>query len=482
MNEGHATTGSLWAAFYGGAAFGCLLWLCLSRGIPPNLLMAVSQLTNIILFIMVPSLPGDFFSSDFSVCTYLRLCGMQSSSRLLFIIWNFNEDFSGGFQVACKRIGILEALRSGVGWLAVRFSYLGLDWINKHIVLIVSSSSVALLLNAPRCYVSCVLPQTGLLQGLTHKSFLLLAASELLNALCSYHSEMFTAWLKLNGWSTKEIGNFALVISLVSPAVLLVIFALCLSKMNSYGPWAMRDFTCLLPPGSLVRVLALYDLGFLHHRSMLFVCSLAISVGVDVARSAAIWSSMMIILGNRWYALKGCFLVLSVASMCSALSPTVGEALATSATGTSILTNTVTLDRPIHGKGSFGDAMGWAVIPLSAASYMLQIATIRYFNRDVLTFKGHGNLLPDGAVTGGSTSYMICIPVSHVRKLKAADARWSGVGHGHSEELDEVAPAISIKVRKPMKPEDGQREVGSSTQQGPAGQVRSGHGSPGWQT
>lgn len=83
--------------FYGGVAFGSLLWLVLSRGIPPNLLMATSQVANVLFSVLVPSLLDEALN-NWTVSGFLVLSGMLSASRLLFIIWNFNEDFHGGFQ------------------------------------------------------------------------------------------------------------------------------------------------------------------------------------------------------------------------------------------------------------------------------------------------------------------------------------------------------------------------------------------------
>ena len=47
-------------------------------------------------------------------------------------------------------------------------------------------------------------------------------------------------------------------------------------------------------------------LGYLNFRSETFVVAILVSVGLDVARGAAVWCSIMTILGNKWYALKGC--------------------------------------------------------------------------------------------------------------------------------------------------------------------------------
>eukprot|EP00931_Biecheleriopsis_adriatica_P028266 TRINITY_DN1687_c0_g2_i5.p1 TRINITY_DN1687_c0_g2~~TRINITY_DN1687_c0_g2_i5.p1 ORF type:complete len:3114 (-),score=646.00 TRINITY_DN1687_c0_g2_i5:69-8834(-) len=413
-----ASEHALWIVFYAGAALGCLLWLFFSRAIPPNLLMACSQLLNILFFVLVPSLPGDFFESDFSTLTYLGLCGVQSTSRLLFIVWNFNEDFHGGFQVAARRIGVLESLRSGVGWIAVTLSYAGLDFINKQLVLVVSLSTLVFLFKAPVCYASYTLPPTGLLEGLGHKSFVLLALAEMLNMLGSYPSQTYTLWWTLNGWEPGEIQSFALVVGLVAPVMLSLVFGL-LTRMNRWGPWAMRDFTCLMPPGSLLRALALWDLGFMHFRSQIFVAAILLSVGMDVAHGAALWSSIMTILGNKWYALKGCYICLTLASICSALSPVVGHALSFAAVRASPLHDNITLDAPMSGKGSFGEATAWAVVPIAALSYVFQLMAMRYFNDDILTFKGHGNLLPDGTRTGSSSS-MRAIPTGQVKRLRKA--------------------------------------------------------------
>lgn len=413
-----ASEHALWITFYMGAGCGCLLWLFLSRGIPPNLLMASSQLLNIIFFVLVPSLPGEFFESPFSTLTYLGLCGLQSTSRLLFIVWNFNEDFHGGFQVAAKRIGVLESLRSCVGWISVNLSYAGLEFINRNLVLVVSLGTTVLLFKAPQCYASYVLPSTGILEGMTHKSFILLVFAEFLNMLAAYPSQTYTLWWTLNGLEPGEIAGFALLTGFLAPVMLTAIFTL-LAKMNRWGPWAMRDFTCLLPPGSLLRALALWDLGNLHFRSRIFVVAVLLSVCVDVAHGAAVWSSIMTILGNKWYALKGCYICLTLASFASAFSPWMGHYLGTAFANASNLYDNANLDVPVSGKGSFSDATFWAVVPLAAASYVFQLMAMRYFNNDILTFKGHGNLLPDGCRTG-SDSHMEAVPTWKVKRLRKA--------------------------------------------------------------
>ena len=279
----------------------------------------------------------------------------------------------------------------------------GLDYINKQVVLVVSLSTLVLLFKAPHCYASYVLPATGLREGLTHMSFLMLVIAECLNTLASYPAQSYATWWTLNGWEPSEISYFALAIGLVSPIALFVIFGM-MTKMNRWGPWAMRDFSCLLPPGSLLRALCLWDLGYLNFRSEIFVFAILVSVGLDVARGAAVWSSIMTILGNKWYALKGCYMCLTLISACAALSPFVCHWIALMTTRTSPLVDTKTLDRPISGKGSLGEATAWAVVPLAALGYVFQLLAWRYFNGGILTFKGHGNILPDGSRTGTSST------------------------------------------------------------------------------
>jgi len=419
QSEQFASGAFMWMTFYVGAALGCLVWLGLSKGVPPNLLMAASQLTNVLFFVLVPSLPGNIFHSDWSVLGYLGLCGVQSTSRLLFIIWNFNEDFHGGFQVACKRIGLLESLRVCVSWISVFLGYADMDYVNKQLVLVVSLAALILLFKAPHCYTAYVLPAAGYVEGIfNHKSFILLLLSEALHYMVSYPSQTFTHWWTLNGWSPAEISLFAVCIAVFSPIVLSGIFG-SLQVMSTWGPWAMRDFTCLLPPGSLLRALALWDLGYLHYRSPVFAAAMIISVLSDVARGAAIWSAIMSILGNKWYALKGGYFCLAVVAAAAALSPTVGHHIAQSACGSSPLEDTVTLDRPVTGKGSLGEATFWAIVPLAAASYLFQLLAVHYFNADILTFKGHGCKMPDGTPCSNSSTRRVSVSALR-KKLKAA--------------------------------------------------------------
>jgi len=312
----------------------------------------------------------------------------------------------------------LESLRSCVGWISVNLSYAGLEFINRNLVLVVSLGTTVLLFKAPQCYASYVLPSTGILEGMTHKSFILLVIAELLNMLAAYPSQTYTLWWTLNGFQPGEIAAFALLTGFLAPILLSVSFAL-LAKMNRWGPWAMRDFTCLLPPGSLLRTLALWDLGNLHFRSRIFVVAVLLSVCVDVAHGAAVWSSIMTILGNKWYALKGCYICLTLASFASAFSPWMGHYLGLAFANASNLYDNANLDTPVSSKGSFSEATFWAVVPLASLSYVFQLAAMRYFNNDILTFKGHGNLLPDGSKTGAD-SQMESVATWKVKRLRKA--------------------------------------------------------------
>eukprot|EP00913_Durusdinium_trenchii_P021564 g20264.t1 len=116
----------------------------------------------------------------------------------------------------------------------------------------------------------------------------------------------------------------------------------------------------------------------------------------------------MTILGNKWYALKGCYICLTLASFASAVSPWLGHWIGLLFSGASNLYDNANLEIPVSGKGSFNEATFWAVVPMAAMSYACQIMAMRYFNDDILTFKGHGNLLPDGSRTG-TDSHMVSV-------------------------------------------------------------------------
>eukprot|EP00931_Biecheleriopsis_adriatica_P061877 TRINITY_DN3722_c0_g1_i1.p1 TRINITY_DN3722_c0_g1~~TRINITY_DN3722_c0_g1_i1.p1 ORF type:complete len:3061 (+),score=639.06 TRINITY_DN3722_c0_g1_i1:1306-9183(+) len=412
----------LWTVFYIGASLGCMMWLGLSRGIPPNLLMAFSQVMNMLFFALLPSLRDGVFDTEGPVMVYLFLCGLQSSSRLLFIVWNFNEDFQGGFQVAAKRIGMLESFRAGVAWLAVSLSYEHLDFLNKQVVLVISLATLIALFKAPHCYSAYVLPSSSFLEGLlSQKTFILLLMSEMMNFLSIYPSQNFEHWWTLNGWVPHEIAIFAALVALLSPAVVSGVFY-TLQRMAVWGPWATRDLTCLLPPGSLLRAIALWDLGFLHYRSPTFVVAILVSVIMDVARNATVWCSILGILGNKWYALKGGYLCLFVVTVSAAFSPIVTHEIAMRACGTSPLQNTQTLERSVE-KASLGEATAWAVLPLGAAAYLFQLLALRYFNRDTASYKGHGSRDAEGAEFGTEvTAHCISAREMQRKRRKAARA------------------------------------------------------------
>eukprot|EP00931_Biecheleriopsis_adriatica_P028261 TRINITY_DN1687_c0_g1_i1.p1 TRINITY_DN1687_c0_g1~~TRINITY_DN1687_c0_g1_i1.p1 ORF type:complete len:3142 (-),score=579.43 TRINITY_DN1687_c0_g1_i1:40-9312(-) len=406
----------LWMTFYAGAAGGCFFWHMLSQGIPPNLLMALSQALSLMTFFLLPSMSTRDLQPDWSYFVYLALSGVQSSSKLLFLIWNFNEDFERGFQVAIRRVGLLESLRCSVTWLAVSLSYAGLDFINKQVNFAVSFTSLVLLFKAPHCYTSHVLPSTGFREGLCRSSFLLLVVSEAVGALASFATQDLTHWWTLNGWEPREIGSLALLVAGILPVTLPIVFS-ALRRMSVWGPWAMRDFACLLPPGSLLRALALYDLGHRHYRSTLFVSAVLVSVAVDVARYAAVWSAMMALLGNRWYAFKGCYLCLGLTALCTAASPALAHRLVELACGPQP-SDLVTLDRvPGSDIVSLGEATAWAAVPLTLASYVFQLMALPSFTRQVSTFKGYGSYLPDGS-DGDTCASFRHVAVAEVKRQR----------------------------------------------------------------
>lgn len=226
----------------------------------------------------------------------------------------------------------------------------------------------------------------------------------------------------LNGWSSGDIAVCCLIIMLLTACLVPAIFS-ALTRMTVWGPWAMRDFACLLPPGSLLRAVALFDIGYLHHRSYLFAAALVASYCIDVVRNAAVFASIMTILGNKWYALKGGYLVLFLTGICSSLSPCVGHAIAMAACKASPF-DRITLDHSVSGKGSLGEAILWAVVPLASVSYLLQLISLRYFNADILTFKGHGNMLADGSRTGTSSSTRR-VSISALKRMRRAVERSS---------------------------------------------------------
>jgi len=379
----------LWSAYHAGEALGAVLWLTLSYGLPPNLLMATSQALGMASFLLLPLLPEHLLEAKWSILSFAAVSGVQGSSRLLFLIWNFNEELQHGFQVAIWRLGLLEGLRRSVAWLALMTSYAESLWIYKQVLFVVYFTALVLLFKAPYCYASYVLPITSVRAWLKKRSFLLLLASEVFISLGSYSAQDITQWWELNGRAPEEIQMFAFAMVVGLPLLLTILFS-ALRRLNVWGPWALRDFACLLPPGMLLRVLAVCDVRG-HDRSELFVAALLAAAAVDAARYTAVLCAMMTVLGNKWYAMKGCFLAALLASISRAAAPRFQWWVASMAGSE---------PKPFAGLpdlSELGEMTLWAVLPPAFAGYVCQVLAVLFFNEDVVTFKGHGCYLADGS-------------------------------------------------------------------------------------
>lgn len=179
---------------------------------------------------------------------------------------------------------------------------------------------------------------------------------------------------------------FAMVVGL--PLLLTILFS-ALRRLNVWGPWALRDFACLLPPGMLLRVLAVCDVRG-HDRSELFVAALLAAAAVDAARYTAVLCAMMTVLGNKWYAMKGCFLAALLASISRAAAPRFQWWVASMGSEPKSFALQPDLSE-------LGEMSLWAVLPPAFAGYVCQVLAVLFFNEDVLTFKGHGCYLADGS-------------------------------------------------------------------------------------
>lgn len=363
----------LWLSFYLALSLGSLLWLGLSYGVPPNLLMTASQGLNLLAFMLLPLLPDHLHEASWSYLSFVAMSGVQSSSKLLFILWNFNEDTERGFEVAIWRLGILEALRRSMAYLALLATYAGNLWIYKQLLFVISFTALVLLFKTPYCYATHVLPSTGLRR--LGCSFWLFLLAEVFTSLGSYTQDVH-GWLS-HDWSSAEMQLMILAVVVALPLILHTSFG-HLRRMQVWGPWALRDFACFLPSGALLRVVALYDSRGSAARSSIFAAALLLSIVIDTMRHVAILSAAMTVLGSRWNALKGCYLLLSVTALAMAMSPWFTR-------------YTATLGGQFFEElqDSLGTGVAQAVwaTPLALLGYVFQASAAFFFNHEVLTFK-----------------------------------------------------------------------------------------------
>jgi len=266
---------------------------------------------------------------------------------------------------------------------------------------------IILIMLAPACYSLYVLPSTNFMKELKdHKVYIFLILSMCLNGLGSFAWNTSDHWMQLNGWAPWEVSVIRLVQSVILIIALFAIF-MSLHKMTIWGPWPMRDITCLIPPGSLLYALAFWELGNLHYRSYTFIAVLTVAWILDVARFAAFWTSILTTLANKWYAIIGSFLGFACIKFCEAVSPFVCHLVAiiwgVSPTWSSLVANNPETNLETLQKGTMA-----AVWPFAILAYIAQVWAWKYFNQEVLTYKGHGHLMPDGTpgwVTG-STAFV----------------------------------------------------------------------------
>ncbi|CAE7253331.1 NEFM, partial [Symbiodinium pilosum] len=69
-------------------------------------------------------------------------------------------------------------------------------------------------------------------------------------------------------------------------------------------------------------------------------------------------------------------------------------------------------------RGSMGQAVASAVLPLAATAYAFQLLAMRYFNADTVSYKGHGSRLADGAEFGTEVSSVRLVVKEMKRKRK----------------------------------------------------------------
>jgi len=375
-----------------GSVLGAFLWLGLSYQVPANLLMAVSLFMTERLCSVTGRLSEEALVW---ILLFKVSAGVMAAARWLFLIWNFNEDFHGGFQVGTRRVAIIESCRQILAGLLKAWGESGVG-LQSSLLSFVVLLLIILVLLAPACYSSYVLPRTNFMKELKdHKVYILLILSMAINGLGYFCWGGSKQWLSYNGWRSDEVSIILTVQTAVLAIVLFFIF-FCLYRMSVWGPWAMRDFVCFVPPGSILYALAFWELGRLHYRSYIFVAILTLGLILDVARFAAFWTAILTTLANKWYALVGVFLGFAVIKACEALSPVICHLIGIPWGYSPVFSGMIEY-YPQSDLYDLQKAVILTVWPLAFIAYILQLLTRRYFNQEVLTFKGFGNRMPDGS-------------------------------------------------------------------------------------
>jgi len=380
---------ALWIVSNLASCLGVPLWGTLTMYVQPRRLLSASLLLQAPLVVAVLPIQPTAFLALALVCVQ----GLVSSGSLLFIVFNFMVTIRADMCQAALRMGILEMLRSSINWLLAWYIFVAsptsiqgtaerplpvaVTWCLLPIVVLLICMAVLpglLLPFAPGPYREDRLPGWELALAGKRRSFLLLGLSDCIGALALYPSMNYVAWFLANGWDSNKLGWVSSIFAVVI-AVLTLLWSLALSKALVHGVGFLLGVTLLFGPVAMIRALAQEEVSTFtwYGRSGVALGLCMISLFFESVRSSAIWTVKIRVLNSRWRLLSYGTVLITVCSLCSTLSPLLGEFLARRMSCSLISSN----------QKELADATLAAVVPLSVLQFLLQMLAAPFLRQEM---------------------------------------------------------------------------------------------------
>ncbi|CAJ1418441.1 unnamed protein product [Effrenium voratum] len=372
------------------SAMGAPLWACLARRLQPRKLLSAALLLQVpILCLMLLVHRPDVSLAVFVVF----LQGLASSGSLIFIAFNFMMSIKADVSHAAYRMGMLEMVRYAVTWLITAYIFLAspsaregtkeeplpaiVYWLLGPVaVLLVAATLVpgVLFLMAPGPYREDWLPSWGLQHLWKKKSFVILAASDIIGCLSLFPSTCYIQWWLANGWRGEDLAVLSALFALALAGVT-YLWGKALGIAIVHGVALLIGVALLLPPPPMLRAIVQEEVStftFLG-RSDVALAICCWSLILEGVRSSCCWAVKVRVLNSRWRLLSYGSLAVALQGVASFASPFLCEWLARRHSSTFISVN----------EKELADAAVSTMVPLGLAQFAVQVCAAPWIRQDL---------------------------------------------------------------------------------------------------
>jgi len=307
----------------------------------------------------------------------------SSSSGVLYMACVFFEEWESSLSLKIRRYGWVEGWRTAVSGLIqgtlIKFC-LGNDSesLNRAMGIYVPVSamtfviSITLLIATHSKMKTTKMPKIQLSTFLQLKSYLMLAASQVVESFISYQAVFVVGWLLLDGFSASSAGSWLQASAVCSGCLLFVgsrIVAPLPGTPKCFGVFA----TSLINPTLLMGILMMASPNM--STTSLLSCMAAIFLLIQIKTGLiGIWRIQVI--SSRWRAVTYYGFELFITSMVSAVSPFLMRFMAKA------MSLSLDISGPSASAESAARAIVFTSLPFVAVSFGLQVLANKYFFAD----------------------------------------------------------------------------------------------------